>query len=520
MRKILITYLILNICGVKLFSQQMPSNYNLSTVHLSKTSDLNPASNSVERILVDGNNVWLGTGKGLSRSTDNGNTWTNYYGSKTFGNESVYAVKSNNGVVWASSWHLETILGQDASIGTGIYNSTDNGESWNKIDQPMDSKTDTTILYGNNKLKIVPIATNVLNMVRDFGFTKNTVWIASWGGGLRKSTDNGKTWLRVVLPPDYLNSIKPSDTLSFVASPSISNNYYVLSILTLKDTIYVGTVGGINKSTDGGVSWVKFNNTNQTKPISGNYIWSMSLNEYDNSIWAATWLAVGKPEFYSLSSSNDGGKSWNNFLSGERVRDIGFKYYGTPGNYISADIFATTESGLFRSSNNGTTWIAAPQIKDDNSNSTINTSTFLSVKTNRRSDNSTDIWIGTANGLARLNETTGFWNGSWKVFLASSNLAATTDSYAFPNPFSPNKTVVKIKYSTTESASVTIRIMDFGMNLVRTLIQNAQRSANSQQLEVWDGKDGNGRIVPNGVYFYRIDLGSGNPLFGKIMVLM
>ena len=28
------------------------------------------------------------------------------------------------------------------------------------------------------------------------------------------------------------------------------------------------------------------------------------------------------------------------------------------------------------------------------------------------------------------------------------------------------------------------------------------------------------RFVPNGVYFYRIDIGDDEPLYGKIMVLM
>ena len=47
------------------------------------------------------------------------------------------------------------------------------------------------------------------------------------------------------------------------------------------------------------------------------------------------------------------GRSWENFLSGEKVRDFGFKYFGTKGNYSGADIFAATQTGVYRSSNNG-----------------------------------------------------------------------------------------------------------------------------------------------------------------------
>ena len=63
---------------------------------------------------------------------------------------------------------------------------------------------------------------------------------------------------------------------------------------------------------------------------------------------------------------------------------------------------------------------------------------------------------------------------------------------------------------------------------MRTVIQNARRGnpthvinsgANGGVIDFWDGKDENGNVVPNGVYFYRIDAGGKKPMFGKIMVL-
>ena len=80
---------------------------------------------------------------------------------------------------------------------------------------------------------------------------------------------------------------------------------------------------------------------------------------------------------------------------------------------------------------------------------------------------------------------------------------------------------MKIKYSFSgDSKSVTIRIFDFGMNLVRTVIQNVDRIGGNEFIDNWDGKDENSAIVPNGVYFYRIDIGDDEPVFGKIIVLM
>jgi hypothetical protein len=527
MRKIVLTYLLLIGISVELSAQQIPTSYSVESNRLLKTSDSTPtsstpASNSVERILIQDNVIWIGTGNGLSKSTDNGATWTNYYKTDAFGTEGISAVGYSSGTIWAATWHAQTVSGSTIGVGSGLKYSTNNGTTWNTIDQPVDSKTDTVITYGSNKLKANPTTVPQENFIYDLAFTTNTIWYAAKAGGLRKSTDMGKTWQKIVLPPDNLDSIKPTDVLTFKYDPAANLNHLAYSVLAIDDyTIYVGTADGINKSTDGGISWTKFTQSNQTKPISGNFVLSLRKNDYDNSIWAGTWKANGQSEFYGVSVSKDGGLSWDNFLSGEKIHDFGFKYFGNTGSYTGSDVFAAAETGLYRSSNYGTTWISAPEIKDDNTNVEINTKHFLSVKTNRKSDNSTDIWIGSNNGLAKLNEaTTGFWSGAWTVFLASESLASTSESYAFPNPFSPNREVTKIKYSLSQTSNVTIRIFDFGMNLVRTIIQNTSRSFTIQQLEVWDGRGENGKIVPNGVYFYRIDIGSEKPLFGKIISLM
>lgn len=528
MKKSLLTYLFIFI-AFNLFAQQKRLEYNLEKKNDNISNDVTQSSNTIEKILFQDNVVWLATSKGLSKSTDNGNSWTNYYNIPEFGTESVSCVGYYNGVIWASTWHPYDLGGGSIDgEGSGLRYSSDQGQTWNKIPQPVDDPGDSSIVYGINKIRALPVTATVQNFIYDIAFTKNTVWIATKAGGLRKTTDMGQTWKRVVLPPDNLNSIKPTDTLKFSLQvqsgkfgPEAYFNHEAFSILTVDDnTIYVGTAGGINKSTDGGVSWIKFNHTNQINPINGNFILSLKKNDYDNSIWAGTWKAEGASEYWGVSSTNDGGQNWKTYLADERVMDFGFKYFGNLGSYISADIFVATQSGCYRSSNNGSTWIAAPEIIDDNKNVSLTTKHFRSVKVNRNQDNSTDIWLGTLNGLARLKETTGFWSGNWKVFLASEKLASANDTYAFPNPFSPDEESIRIKYSTTQVANVTIRIFDFGMNLVKTLIQNVNKNINSENFELWNGRDESGTIVPNGVYFYRIDIGVSKPLYGKIMVMM
>jgi flagellar hook assembly protein FlgD len=79
---------------------------------------------------------------------------------------------------------------------------------------------------------------------------------------------------------------------------------------------------------------------------------------------------------------------------------------------------------------------------------------------------------------------------------------------------------VRLHYSTSGlNGAVTIKIFDFAMVPVKTLLQNADRSSTIEHDEIWDGRDDYGRIVPNGVYFYRLEIGGTDPIWGKIYVI-
>ena len=112
------------------------------------------------------------------------------------------------------------------------------------------------------------------------------------------------------------------------------------------------------------------------------------------------------------------------------------------------------------------------------------------------------------------------WSGNWKVYIAAPE---SKEVYAFPNPFSPRiDSKITFKYDTGgKQENVTIRIFDFGMNYLKTVIQNAPRNiaGTDSPYDYWDGTDDNGSTVPNGVYFYRIEIGSSDPSYGKIIVL-
>jgi flagellar hook assembly protein FlgD len=90
----------------------------------------------------------------------------------------------------------------------------------------------------------------------------------------------------------------------------------------------------------------------------------------------------------------------------------------------------------------------------------------------------------------------------------------------YPNPFNPQTT---IEYQLPHTAEVELIIFDLQGNEVRRLV-NGTKSAGYHTV-MWDARDGTGRLVTSGVYFYRIDIqpkdiGQGSFMDVKKMILL
>ncbi len=510
------------------YGQFNPESFSLSgDDKIYKSSDLTPASNSISDIVTIPNTdvVLLGTSRGLSLSTDRGNSWKNFYNTEPFGDVSISAIAYNkyDGSIWtATARSVEVAGGSTLPAGQGLKYTTDLGQTWISVPQPVDNPGDSLLSYGINDgvnlplVRALPVTVTIQNLTYDIAFTPGTVWVSSFAGGLRKSTNNGQTWERVLLPSDAINSLSPTDTVRFALQavagafgPDNNLNHRLFSVIsTDSTTIYAGSAGGINKSTDNGVSWIKFNRLNQLNPISGNFIVALGYNEVNQTVWGATWRADSPNEFYGVSSTTNGGEDWLTYLPEERPHNFGFK---------ANEVITLTDNGAFRSSDNGSSWVLPGPIKDEATGIYLTTSVFYSA-----SCEGNTIWLGTDNGLAKLEETSVQWKGTWNLFFASQKLGAQNETYAYPNPFNPRLDKINLKYSTGgKTENVTIRIFDFGFNYVGTVIQNAPRnySLESPSQDAWDGRDAVGNYVPNGVYFYRVEVGSEEPVYGKILVL-
>ena len=511
----IVTPIIASLCAVNA-QTSVPTSFRLQKVQ-SISSSVAPLSNSVTDVVVSGSTIWLGTGKGLSRSTDAGVTWRNYYGDPSFGEEDVSAIALLGNEVWVATAHTTTVDGVDYPEGSGLRYSSDRGESWSVIPQPKDSYNVDTLFYNSKSfIRALGITTGIDNITYDIAATDSAVWIASYAGMARKSTDKGKSWQVVIIPPDNRNSISPADSLKFDVSPVSGNlglvgnlNHRAFSVYAENwSNVWIGTAGGINKTTDGGKSWVKFNHQNQTAPITGNFVVALRMQSFGGRsiMWAGT-RATDTSETQGVSFSADSGASWKTSLIGEFCHNIGFK------NSIA---YVVTDDGIYRSPDDGKTWSLSGTIYDVHSKQRITSTQFYGV------DNQDEnVWFGGQDGTVYTQDnSTSPFGSSWTILHAAQPLPSVRSTYAYPNPFSPNFEFVRLHYAVVNGSSrVTIRIFDFGMNLVRTVISDVFRTGSTEFDEIWDGRDDKGRQVSNGPYFYEVVVGNNDPLWGKILVL-
>lgn len=490
-------------------------------------------SNFISDIIVvgGGDTIWFGTGKGIARTTNYGISFQNYYGTEPFGDDDVSGIAIYKNWVVVGTAYSQEIDGTFFPTGSGIKVSSDYGITWKSYPQPKDprdsAQTGTYTRYGNNLIHGLATVVDVNNLSYDILITKKNTssdslvfWIASWAGNIRKSTDYGETWQRVITPPDDLDSIYPGGTYTFEFNPVTNGNHKGFSLAAINDsTIFAGTSAGINKSTDWGVSWRKYRygNTGSGTGISGNFVVNLDVQRYGNNtiVWGATNVGEGEPggtgnQFYAVSYTTNAGLTWANTLNnGAFTHNLGFK---------DSTVYVATDNGVWRSyfKPPNFSWSRPSIIYDETIRDQIRTDFFYSV--NSQGDS---VWVGSGDGLARTVDTLASpWVSKWKIFRAYQNLTSTNETYAAPNPFSPDDEVCRIYFKTGKtSASVTIKIFDFAMFPVRTVIQNAQRTSPDVLWTVWDGKRNDGTQVSNGVYFYRIEVDKDETIWGKILVL-
>jgi hypothetical protein len=277
----------------------------------------------------------------------------------------------------------------------------------------------------------------------------------------------------------------------------------------------VGTADGINKSVDGGVSWRKFNHQNQAQSISGNFVVALKEQRWNNRriLWAATVNANDTSEIKGVSYTENAGETWKTALLGEWAHNISVN---DAGNIV----YVATDNGVFRTSDAGESWTKSGAISD-----ATNLQRFVSSECYAVGSKGDTVWIGGPEGIAYTIDSLPpkQFGSTWHILRTAEQVMNKNITYAYPNPFAPSSEPVRLHYSINANASLTqdvsIRIFDYAMLPVRTLIQKTSRLSGKEYDEIWNGRNDHNSIVANGVYFYRVEIGDQSPLWGKILVM-
>lgn len=466
--------------------------------------------NSVNDIAVSADTVILSTGNGVSISVDNGVSWTNYDEDNTPWRGSPTALRFEKGRIWIatlfdSSFSIEPTYGP----GGGVSYSDDLGETWVLLGQPQDVRgIDTVVRANGDTIALTAINTPVDNVTFDMAINDTSIWITSFAAG---------TWLadisperqvsefhRAILPPDNIDTLKADVFYDFLLDPVPHLNYRSFATIWGSSEIWVGTANGINKSDDGGLSWVKY--TAQNSGISGNFVVALGKQNYlgNEVIWASTRIAEQEGEFNALSFTDNGGDTWQTVLDNVRGFNFGFN---------DETVYVASDRGLYRSADGGQHWENITRIVElETTDQIISNDHFAVGVTDNR------LWVGTRGGLGSASPNA----NNWEIDRASVTTSESDEIKGYPNPFAPlqesNAEGFRIEYNAPEDVYVTLEFYNYAIELVRIVVQDLFRPGGNIYAEVWDGKNDNGDIVANGVYFYRFKLNK-KVRWGKVIIL-
>jgi photosystem II stability/assembly factor-like uncharacterized protein len=310
----------------------------------------------------------------------------------------------------------------------------------------------------------------------------------------------------------------------------------------LSPYVYVGTSGGLFRSTNYGNNWVSmpFGASAGDIKVVGNTIYAVGDYSAGKSTnYGLSWISI-KNEIpvaaapycialqdslafigtntYGIYKSTNMGNNWtsvNNGLSSNLIFDILFK-----DNFVFAG--TGNNGGIFRTSNYGSNWISV------NNGFSANMS-FSFQKLNY------DIYVGTSDGGVWKSSNNGanwsFYNdslpattirglriidgylwaasynfGVWKRYVGypneiNNNLSEipklSSLSQNYPNPFNPTTNII---FDLPKSGFTKISVYDAIGRLITTLL-NQDLRAGSYKVD-WDASN-----YPSGVYFYKLEAG-------------
>ena len=460
-------------------------------------------NNSVTNLHAEGTALWVGPHLNVTR--DGGDSWFAADADSLVGlRNRVYSIDAESDISWVGLGTWRTAENQDVvHLAKGFLFSENNGASWRYRSPlpPQDSDPgttgildlpeDTLIAYGDMQLPALAITVPELSPPWDVDYdpVSGHIWAANQLAGLRRSRDQGRSWERIVLPPDTTRFLSPAMGYEFsyhVLPTNVSKdaffglNFQAFAVLVDQSgMVWAGTAGGVNRSSDGGESWHHYT---VADGLTGDFV--ISIEEQPGAgLNPVIWIATRPGEVathneahvqnFGVVVTRDRGQTFEQVLVGDPMWDFAFE--GTR-------VYVAGEAGLRISEDNGQSFRTVRDFFDPSQpeRARLPNTAAYAVAVNPQG-----LWVGTEEGLYRSRDG----GDTWKLFRADVPLSPEgrtqlvpkamvpqVEAYAYPNPFSPSSDrLVRLRYQVERGGSVTIRIFDFGMNLVRTLSDAAQQ---------------------------------------------
>ena len=230
------------------------------------------------------------------------------------------------------------------ATGGGVWRTQDGGQTWSNISDG----------YFGGSIGAVAVAESDPNVIYVGGGEVTVRGNVSYGYGMWKSEDAGKTWTEI---PGF------EDARHIVKIRIHPKNPDIVYAAVLGDLYQSNENRGVFKSTDGGATW---NKTLFANADAGATDLTFDPNNA-RILYASTWRIRRTP--YSLSSGGEGSALWKSTDSGETWEDISGNSglpegaWGISGVTVSPvnservwAIIENEKGGVFRSDDAGETW--------------------------------------------------------------------------------------------------------------------------------------------------------------------
>ena len=504
------------------------------------------ARNGSSNLHVEGGRLYSGP---VLIFTDDGETFTNVddpaFEPNASGRVTIFSLDVEGDVIWTGLGFVDRDSDGEPQTAAGFAFSEDRGQTWIYRFPQLDAQDDDTVVYGISTLTALPVIVPQQSPPFDVDFDPVTgdVWMAGFASGVRRSSDMGATWDRIVLPPDTSDRIDPQTLYDFDFAPIRGgvqqNGFLGFSVLVDEaGTVWAGTAAGVSRSDSSDIdsatgdrAWRRFAKDGTDRSVAGNFVISIEEQPVGdptfpvgtpenprNPVWIIGWPADDPTEEFNLTV----------WVGDDANGDPIFEPKLVPGNRIfdtafhGSSVYVAGRDGLYISDDSGSTWRTVTSFRDalDHLIPIDSDSGVFSVAVVSSGSGDTELWAGHGDGLMKSTDAGDTWT-AFRVNVPTNpttptEAVPTVDSYAYPNPFTPGVDgFCRIRVDLTADGTAHLRIFDFGMQLVRELEAPVRLGANEI---LWDGLTDGGTRIANGTYFYVVDVG-GSESTGKILVL-